>query len=336
MKIQSGKICAIAALLLLPCQVIAATAFEECVVRAVMQGGNDRSAAEIRATCEQSHQIESSAVSDAAPRRQSALQERRRAEAETENRSFTISTHQPNYMMFTYNEKFDEDDNIYTGLAPSLEPKQEEMKFQVSAKFPVWSNMFGKNTDMYFGYTLTSWWQLFADEGPTSAPFRETNYEPELFMRHYTDIGMPFGGSLAALDLGIVHQSNGRTELLSRSWNRVMGRVAFDYGDVAILGRLWWRIPEDEEDDDNPGEYKYLGYGDIRASWAPNKNTLTAMWRPGTEKSGTELTWSYPISNKLRVYAQWWYGYGESLIDYDQKVNRFGIGVAVNDFLMRD
>ena len=210
------------------------------------------------------------------------------------------------------------------------------MKFQVSAKFPVWRNMLGSDTDMYFGYTQTSWWQLFADEGITSAPFRETNYEPELFVRHFSDIAVPLDGRLSALDLSLVHQSNGRSEILSRSWNRIMGRAALDYGNLALMGRLWYRLPEDEDDDDNPNEYRYLGYGDIRAVWAPNKNTISAMWRPGTEESGLELTWSYPISHALRVYAQWWYGYGESLIDYDQKVNRFGIGIAVNDFLMRD
>lgn len=47
-----------------------------------------------------------------------------------------------------------------------------------------------------------------------------------------------------------------------------------------------------------------------------------------------ELTWSRRITEELRLYAQWWHSYGESLIDYDRKVNRLGIGIAVNDFLM--
>lgn len=38
----------------------------------------------------------------------------------------------------------------------------------------------------------------------------------------------------------------------------------------------------------------------------------------------------------MRVYAQWYYGYGESLLDYDRRVNRFGIGIALNDYLMRN
>jgi phospholipase A1 len=265
------------------------------------------------------------------------VQLRRRSEADIEQRDFAIMTYKPTYMLYSRNSEFDPSSSTYNDLNFEFENlKKEEVKFQVSAKFPLWRNMWGSDTDMYFGYTQTSWWQLFADEGLASAPFRETNYEPEIFVRHFSDIALPLEGTLSTMDLSLVHQSNGRSELLSRSWNRVMGRAMLDYGNLALLGRLWYRIPEDEKDDDNPKEYRYLGYGDIRAVWAPNKNTISAMWRPGTEESGVELTWSYPISEALRVYAQWWYGYGESLIDYDRKVNRFGIGVALSDFLMRD
>jgi len=50
---------------------------------------------------------------------------------------------------------------------------------------------------------------------------------------------------------------------------------------------------------------------------------------------GYEITWSYPISKVLRIYAQWFNGYGESLLDYDQRVNRWGIGLLMTDYLMQ-
>jgi len=37
---------------------------------------------------------------------------------------------------------------------------------------------------------------------------------------------------------------------------------------------------------------------------------------------------------KFSVYAQYYNGYGESLIDYDFKSERFAIGIALNDFLI--
>jgi phospholipase A1 len=57
--------------------------------------------------------------------------------------------------------------------------------------------------------------------------------------------------------------------------------------------------------------------------------------RQGTDKGALELTWSYPLSNFLRVYAAYFNGYGESLLDYDQRIERIGIGFALNDYLQQ-
>jgi phospholipase A1 len=46
-----------------------------------------------------------------------------------------------------------------------------------------------------------------------------------------------------------------------------------------------------------------------------------------------ELGWSYGLTTNLRLYAQYFNGYGESLVDYDHSVNRIGIGVMLNDWL---
>ena len=81
--------------------------------------------------------------------------------------------------------------------------------------------------------------------------------------------------------------------------------------------------------------HRYLGYGDARLVYAPNKNTFTVMVRPGTQKQAFELTWSYPISKHVRLYAQYFNGYGESLLDYDVRTERWGIGFAINDYLQR-
>jgi len=94
-------------------------------------------------------------------------------------------------------------------------------------------------------------------------------------------------------------------------------------------------LPEDDDEDDNPHMYRYYGYGDVRVAFAPNKNTFTTMFRPGTQGNDLELTWSYPLNNLFRVYAQYWNGYGESLLDYDTRIERFGIGFALNDYVQR-
>ncbi len=311
-------------------------AYEDCVLQAVMASEGTRTVESIRAACASAADggISTTDVAAAPSAPETELQARMRSDYASGARDYAISTYQPNYIMYTNNTEFDASEPPYANLPSDFQLESEEMKYQVSFKVPVWRDMLGSGMDVYAGYTQTSWWQLFSDEGLTSAPFRETNYEPELFLRRNMDLDLPFDGKLAAADLALVHESNGRSDLLSRSWNRVMARAALDYGDLAFLVRAWYRIPEDNEDDDNPNTEDYYGYGDVRAVWAPNKNTFSAMVRPGEEKAGLELTWSRQITPELRIYTEWWYGYGESLIDYDQKVNRLGIGIAINDFLM--
>ncbi len=55
--------------------------------------------------------------------------------------------------------------------------------------------------------------------------------------------------------------------------------------------------------------------------------------RPGTQETSYELTWSYPISAVFRIYAQYYNGFGESMLDYDYDIERIGIGFTMNDFL---
>jgi len=313
----------------------ASSDFDACALEQLKQGDGGQTAADILAYCSQEDGSKEEAVAAKAPiETETRVQAAFRAEADAAASDYVVSLYQPNYIMFTSDSKFNAADSIYAGLDPDFASlKQEEMKFQVSVKFPVVQGVIGDRTDLFVGYTQTSWWQLFTDEGITSAPFRETNYMPELFLRHHPENMELFGGQLSALDLSLVHQSNGRSDPLSRSWNRVVGRAVFDYGDLGVAVRTWYRFPEENDNDDNPNTEDYYGYGDVRLSWAPNRNTFGLMFRPGTKKSGLELSWSRAITDRLRIYAQWWQGYSESMIDYDREVNRVGIGIALNDWL---
>ncbi|WP_111891230.1 phospholipase A [Acinetobacter sp. MB5] len=209
-----------------------------------------------------------------------------------------------------------------------------ESKFQISLKTKAWENIFGNNGDLWLAYTQSSRWQVY--NADNSRPFRETNYEPEaslMFRTNYNLLGLD--GRLFGVTLN--HQSNGRADPLSRSWNRVMLNFGFERGNFAMMIRPWYRIPEAAQDDNNPDIENYMGRADITTFYRWNDNDFSLMLRhslrTGSASHGAiQFDWTFPIKGKLRGQLQYFNGYGESMIDYNHRANYIGVGVSLMDW----
>ena len=322
-------------LLFLPWQLAASSDFEDCLSSQLQSSDESVTVGELRQRCKELSETNSpgNLLTDDEPgsENSSAFRKRFAAEKLIEERPFVITPHQPNYLLVSSWNSPSSASNPFVA-EEDIELDDSEITFGISFKVPIWRNMFAQNVDAYFAYTAHSWWQLFNSD--LSAPFRETNYEPELFVRSFTYYDV-LGTTLAGWSLGINHQSNGRSEPLSRSWNRLLGRLGFIVtDDLTVMLRLWDRIDEKSDDDDNPDIEDFLGKGDVRAIWTPGESTFTAMLRNLPRDGAYELTWSYPLGKVFRFYTQYYNGYGESLIDYDRNVSRFSFGISVNDYLM--
>ena len=266
-----------------------------------------------------------------APQEGSALEERLKKERETHANDFVIDPHRPNYLLpLTYNwslnrEPYGADGDKFQSV---------EVKFQISFKAMVADDLFGKNGNLYFAYTQLALWQAYNRN--ISAPFRETNYEPEAFLQFDTNAPV-LGLRNRLLIFGLVHQSNGRTEPLSRSWNRVYAEFILDRGRFAMSIKPWYRFKEPSDTDDNPDIGKYLGPGEVRAFYEWKKYVLGLMlrcnFRPDDLYGAVQLEGSFPLTKKLKGYIQYFYGYGETLIDYNARTNRLGIGILLTDWL---
>ena len=71
-----------------------------------------------------------------------------------------------------------------------------------------------------------------------SAPFRETNYEPEVFWIAPVPWKV-FGSDAILVSLGLSHQSNGRSQLTSRSWNRVYAGLVRERSRYVYYLKAW-------------------------------------------------------------------------------------------------
>ncbi len=139
----------------------------------------------------------------------------------------------------------------------SLGLQDTETKFQISLKSKLWEDIIGDYSDLWFGYTQSSRWQVF--NGAQSRPFRETDYEPELMLNFRTHQELPWGWDMRMSGVSLTHVSNGRDVPLSRSWNRVIGQFGFDRPGWTVVVRPWWRIHEDRGVRRQPGHRRLHG-----------------------------------------------------------------------------
>jgi phospholipase A1/A2 len=249
---------------------------------------------------------------------------------------FPIRPHRPNYLLpVAYNSTLHQDTAL--DLEPDARAQRTEAKFQISFKVKVWPDILGKGMDLWFAYTQLAFWQLY--NGAFSSPFRETNYEPELLLNFRTDYAL-LGLRGRMINVGLDHQSNGRSEPLSRSWNRIVGNLGFEKDQFNLLLKTWYRIPETEKDDDNPDILKYLGYGEVWGTYYWHGHRFGLMVRNNLRargnKGAVQCDWSFPLpfmeNDRFSGYIQYFNGYGESLLDYNVGVNRMGIGLMLTDW----
>ena len=245
---------------------------------------------------------------------------------------FAISPHRSNYILpITYVESPNE--QAVKKANPDKELKNAEAAFQLSFKTKIWQDIFGQDMDLWVAYTQRSFWQSYNFED--SAPFRETNYEPEVLLNFRTDYDL-LGLKSRFINVGLNHQSNGQSGLLSRSWNRAVANFGFERDNLVLILKTWYRFPESAENDNNSDIENYLGYGELWGYYFWNGNRFGVMARNNlnlsTNRGALQLEWSFPLLERISGYIQYFNGYGESMLDYNHNINRIGIGFIVRDW----
>ncbi|MBC7549121.1 MAG: phospholipase A, partial [Polaromonas sp.] len=238
-----------------------------------------------------------------------------------------------------------------TGPGPPPDYRHAETKIQLSvrtkiAKGLVKNGNFGQDDQdsLWFGYSQQSYWQVFSSS--LSRPFRTTDHEPELIYIYPHQIALPGGWNYRLSGLGLVHQSNGQSDPLSRSWNRtyLMGaaeKVLGPESSLRLQGRVWSRLREPLATDNNPGIENFVGRAELGGAWQVNRaNTLGLTLRHSLRrdsKGSTRIDWlmaptSSPNYTGLRYHVQLFNGYGDSLLDYNKRRNVISVGLSLVDW----
>ena len=234
-----------------------------------------------------------------------------------------------------------------------------QVKFQISMAFPVLRpNLYVFKYNLfpaYVAYTQKSLWNV----GQRSMPFEESNYNPEFYLDYPVNAVMIGRIKLRNVVISpIEHESNGLAGAQSRSWNRQYVLIKFGLEskdklevmnsfltDKALLYvRFWYASSYSDMTTylrsigSNTTFLDYMGRGEIGLRvrnflWGGSLrdhqlDMKTPIFRDMRKKS-YEFEFRQQLPNmNCALYMQYWYGYGETLLRFDQFGNRGIVGLS--------
>lgn len=329
-----------------------AETMEQCLLHAVQSADATATVGELRTLCEQrlaeapaqaenAPVVEKAAAAKAAGA-DGAMEKRLALERYSHDNPFVLTPHRPNYLLpVVYSPH--RNTSPFTANDPDYHLQHTEVQFQLSLKVLVLENLIGNNGHLSFAYTNRSYWQAY--NSSVSSPFRETDHEPEAIFSMENDWNI-FGFRNSVNQLILNHQSNGRSNELSRSWNRIMLNTVFEKDNFIFSFKPWYRVPEGKkrtptsaDGDDNPDIERYMGNFEWQGIYqADHGQTLSLLirnnLRTDDNKGAFELGYSFPIGHsRLKGYLKYFNGFGESLIDYNYRIQSLGVGFLISDWL---
>lgn len=202
-----------------------------------------------------------------------------------------------------------------------------DVKFQISIAQKLTRSVLPWHTYIFLMYTQKTFWNVFEK----SLPMHDLNFNPGIGW------SKPFFNKdryVGKLTLLLEHESNGRDSIQSRSWNRISigGSVLIDPW-IMVHGKVWIPIIDGEN---NRDILNYCGIYQTGVEIAtPDRKfiwDITFVKRKGWNLNFNtifEFSWRFHKKSNQYFFLQYYNGYGESLLDYNQFHSRLRVGIVI-------
>ena len=208
------------------------------------------------------------------------------------------------------------------------------IKFQISIAQKLTKSTLPWGTYLYLYYTQKVFWNVLEN----SMPMTDLNFTPGIGLAKPIFIKDRFIGKVS---LTLEHESNGRDSIWSRSWNKVTlgGSVMID-PNLTIYGKFWIPIIDGEN---NRDILKYCGI--YQGGWSyrsPNQKfscSLSLVKRLGNVfnfNTTFEVAYRWSRKSNQYLFAQYYNGYGEGLLDYKKFHSQLRIGIVIKPTLFSE
>jgi phospholipase A1 len=229
-------------------------------------------------------------------------------------------------------------DNYFI-FGPSVGPKATKentnVKFQISISQRLTKTTLPFKTYLYLFYSQKCIWNVLEK----SLPMKDLNFNPGLGLAH--PIIRDDGRFIGVVQMAIEHESNGKDSIQSRSWNRIsFGGTVMITPSVTVHGKFWIPIVDGEN---NKDLLKYVGLFQVGASYnSPDRKYGASIlfvkrktWKPDFN-TVIELSYRMFKSANQYFFLQYYNGYGESLLDYNQFRSQLRVGIVIKPKLFSE
>ena len=209
-----------------------------------------------------------------------------------------------------------------------------DVKFQISFQQRLTKSSLPWNSYLYLFYTQKALWNVFE----RSLPFHDLNFNPGIGISRFIIMK---GHLIGKATMMIEHESNGRDGTASRSWNKISwAGEAYISPFLMAHAKFWIPIIDGKY---NKDILKFMGISQAGFQARSNDDKwvldMTLVKRQGWNLNfNTIVQLGYRINHNSNqfIMLQYYNGYGESMLDYNQYHSRIRIGLLIRPRFFSD